>query len=53
MPDSAYQCANNLNGMNQIQPAKQVQQYVSEVECGKYPGTKWTVGESEEASNGK
>jgi hypothetical protein len=53
MPDSTYQCANNLNGLNQPQPVKQLQQYVYEVECGKFPGSKWTIGESEEASNGK
>lgn len=53
MPDSTYQCANNLNGLDQPLPVMQEQQFVFEAECGKFPGSKWTVGEDPAASNGK
>jgi hypothetical protein len=53
MPDSTYECSNNLNGINLPLQTRQTQQYVFEAECGKYPGTKWSIGESDAASNGK
>ncbi|WP_290794949.1 glycosyl hydrolase [Flavihumibacter sp. UBA7668] len=53
MTDSALVSPNNLSAMNQPLPVFQEQQFVYEVECGSFPGNRWTVGEASTASNGK
>ncbi|MBU7578244.1 MAG: T9SS type A sorting domain-containing protein [Flavihumibacter sp.] len=53
LADSVLVAPHNLNALNQPLPVFQEQQFVFEVECGSFPGNRWTVGEDATASNGK